>query len=311
MSNQKTVTLLTTLIVVIAMMTGCSPLKINPKDIQPIPQLKIPNKRNIALVLGAGGARGFAHIGVLEELVKAGIDPDIIIGCSAGAIVGALYADDPNIKHLKSKLLHKKRTDIIKIDLLHMPIGLSSTYRMKEFLNHQLKSKTFRQLKRHLVTVATNLKTGQSTAFDQGKLIPAISASAAVPGVFYPVKHYGHFYVDGGVTDPLPTKVAKKLKAHFIISVDIGTELPQTMPTNLLGVMARSLEISYRHSSLSSFKDADIVINVPLNNYGMFSDEHNYQTYKSGRLAARKAIPSIKKRLNNNKIKNSLALPFS
>ena len=62
MSNQKTVTLLTTLIVVIAMMTGCSPLKINPKDIQPIPQLKIPNKRNIALVLGAGGARGFAHI---------------------------------------------------------------------------------------------------------------------------------------------------------------------------------------------------------------------------------------------------------
>ena len=295
---------------ILMLMSGCTPLEIKPDEFKPIPKLVTPKSHNIALVLGAGGARGFAHIGVIEELVKAGIDPDIIIGCSSGAIVGAVYADNPNIKHLKHTLLSNKRSDLIQIDLMHMPIGVTSGQKMDSFLKKNLKAKRFSQLKRHLITVATDLQTGKLTAFNQGPLSKAVAASSAVPGVFYPVKHYGHYYVDGGVTDPLPTKVAKNIHANFIIAVDIGVELPKSMPSNLLGVMARSLEIAYNHSSKSSFKDADYVINVPLNDFGMFSDKHNYQTYQFGRKAAKKALPEIKRLLNNNRIKSSLSLPF-
>ena len=92
-------TILTFIFITIAQ--GCSPLIVNEHEIKPIPKLTPAKDNNIAVVLGAGGARGFAHIGVLEELHNAGIYPDIVIGCSAGAIVGSVYSDEPDITKLK------------------------------------------------------------------------------------------------------------------------------------------------------------------------------------------------------------------
>ena len=269
-----------TLIIVI--ITGCSPLSLDPKSIKPIQKLSYATQRDIAVVLGAGGARGFAHIGVLEELVKAGIEPDIIVGCSAGSIVGSMYADDPNPLRLKDKLLYRKRGEFIQLSLINS-IGLVNEYTFKDFLEKQLSTDDFKKLKKHFVAVTTNLSTGELTPIDSGSLTDAIIASSSVPGILKPKKIQGQYFVDGAIADPLPVRVARSLRAKFIIAVDISPQSSKTMPSNLFGVMARSLEISYQKSSQSHHHLADAVIDVKLEPFSMFSDNKNIETYKKGK----------------------------
>ncbi|MCB1085170.1 MAG: patatin-like phospholipase family protein, partial [Chlamydiia bacterium] len=223
----------------------------------------------------------------------AGIHPDLIIGCSAGAIIGALYADQPHVKRLETLLIGMKRSDLMDFSLFSSRFGVVKGGRLQTFLKKTLKARTFSELQIPMIAVATDLLTGELIELGGGELVPAICASSAVPGVFNPVQYLGRFLIDGGVADPIPVQVAKKYGAQMIIAVDIGQELSGKEPLHLLGVAKRGLEISYRKFSEVVSQSADVVIRMEFQYVGMFSDRYNKEIYEHGRLMARKIVPHI------------------
>lgn len=267
---------------------ACSSLEFSGHDKSyhpPLPKLK--NIR-VAFVLGGGGAKGMAHLGVMEELFQHGIHPDLIVGCSAGAIVGGLYADNPNINTVRQTLLKQRRENLLNLSLDYLPFGLSNGEAMEEFLAQQLSAKTFDELKIPFVSVATNLEFGDLTVFGTGELSPAIRASAAFPGVFLPVQIEGQWFVDGGVANPVPVSIARKLGAQFVIAIELGDELVNDPPSHIFGILKRSLEISYQHHSHMASHGADFVIRVPFKDVGTFDNDKNNLIYNTGRETARK-----------------------
>ena len=273
---------------------GCSSMKLAQSEPEPIPQFQLPPQPvKVALVLGGGGSKGLAHVGVLHELEQAGIHPDLIVGCSSGAIIGALYADQPHVKRLESLLINLKRSDILDFSLFSSPFGLVKGFLLKSFLRENLKARRFEQFQIPFIAVATDLSTGELIEFGGGEIIPAVHASAAVPGVFDPVKYLGRYLVDGGAADPIPADVAKKYGARVIIAVDVGEDLSSKEPYHLFHVAQRSLEISYRRLSEYVTRDADVVIRMNFQDLGMFSDRYNQEIYKHGRETAREMLPQI------------------
>lgn len=250
---------------------------------------------DIALVLGGGGVRGLAHVGVLEELLNAGIVPDLIVGSSAGAMVGALYADTLDIDYVKTTVLNTHLKDVMDKSFWYTPIGMASGKTLQKYLSKKLKARNFEDLKMPYIAVATNLQFGNITAFGTGPLFPAIRASSACPGAYHPVEISGQYFVDGGVSAPVPVTVARQYKPKVIISVDIKEELTETKPGNVLGFLDRCMRISLKcHSELST-DQADIVIKFSFSDIGTFNDQKNEFLYQEGKKEAIKMIPEIKK----------------
>jgi NTE family protein len=169
---------------------ACSPLRFVPEDQVAIPVFMPKKPVELALVLGGGGSKGLAHLGAILELEKAGIRPDLIIGCSAGAIAGALYAKQPNLEGAAEALLPLRKEDVL--DYSFSPIfGLVQGESLLNLLKKLLHEKTFEELEIPLIVVATDLISGDVLEFSSGDLAEAIHASCAVPGVFKPVSLYG------------------------------------------------------------------------------------------------------------------------
>lgn len=263
------------------------------------PQQMKFKKKNLALVLGGGGAKGFAHIGVLEELEKVGIIPDLIIGCSAGSIIGGLYAADPVASHLKD-ILKSKRNEVISFTFKNWPHSIYSINQLKKYLQEKLKIHTFERLKIPFIATATNLQYGNITYFSKGDLINPIAASAAYPGAFAPVKIENQFFIDGGVANPVPVYLAKKLGFKTVIAVNIAAKLPNTSATNMLGIVKRSSEIAYINQIQFAIQEADLVIDFDFQALDMFTDQYNYYLYEEGKKSTQKAMPNILKLLKKN-----------
>ena len=152
----------------------------------------------IALVLGAGGIRGIAHLGVIEELEKARIPFDFIVGCSAGSIVGSLYANYGSIIKVKEIIKNMKKADVMVVIVFSAWMGLSVCSQFSLFLRNNLKHDNFQKLKIPLYVVATSLESGEKKIFSKDNLIASICASSAYPSVFKPVEINNKLYVDGG-----------------------------------------------------------------------------------------------------------------
>lgn len=258
-------------------------------------------QKKLALVLGGGGAKGFAHVGVLEELDRAGIVPDVIIGCSAGAIVGSLYAANPNIIEFKELLLSGKKSDVISISTKDWPYGLFDKSRLVQYLKNNLHTQKFSGFKIPFIATATNLQYGTLTGFSEGDIIPTILASAAYPGAYAPVKIDGQYFVDCGVTDPVPVRLAKKLGFETVIAVNIAEQLPESSPNHVFGVLKRSMEIAYINQSKYAVEDADVIIDFDFKGIGVFSDEYNDYLYEEGKKATQIALPKIRRLLHEKK----------
>lgn len=269
-------------------------MKLSQSQPEPIPQFQVPQDHiKVALVLGGGGSKGLAHVGVLSELEQAGIYPDLIVGCSSGAVIGALYTDQPHVKRIEKLLIGMKRSDLLDFSIFNSRFGVVKGILFQNFLKNNIKSKKFRHLQIPFIVVATDLATGELIEVGGGELIPPIMASSAVPGVFNPVFYKGRYLVDGGVVDPIPVRVAKKYGAHVIIAVDVGEDLSDKEPGHFFDVARRSLEISHRKLSEYVTRDADVVIRMNFQGLGMFSDNYNQEIYDHGRKMARAMLPLI------------------
>lgn len=246
----------------------------------------------VALVLGGGGSRALAQLGVIRELEEAGIRPDLIVGCSAGAIVGAFYADDPALANAESNLLAIKRSDLMRPSLAFR-YGYSGGEPLETFLKRHLRASTFSLLEIPLIVVATDLALGETVELFEGDVTSAVTASCAFPGYFKPRILQGRTLVDGGVTDPIPVDIAKKYGAKVVIAIDVGEKLSSGQPSHLFGVLARGAEIIYNKLIERSLYGADVVIKMEFDNVWMFDDAFNNYLYESGRAKAKEMLPEI------------------
>ena len=273
------------------LLSGCSALRLSENAVKYEPDLPPKKEIELALVLGAGGAKGLAHIAVIEELLAQGIKPDLIVGSSAGAIVGAMYADTLDIQKVKEQLLAGSSDKVFDMSVSSLPFAFSSGEKLHAYLSDNISAKRFEQLKMPFISVATNLQYGDLTAFSKGPLVPAVRASSAYPGAFYPVKIQGQYFVDGAVADPIPVEIARRMGAKKIIAVDISSRLPTSQPNHMLGLMKRSMEISYIHQSHMARRGADVVVDVEFDDsIGTFTDTANEFIYSQGKKAIQKVM---------------------
>lgn len=263
-----------------------------------LPAIQVPHRVKVALVLGSGGVRGMAHVGVLEELEKAGIHFDLIVGCSAGSFVGALYADCPNAAQIKHAVGNLRKSTLLDFNFWEARFGLSQGTALKRTLSCHLEARTFDELKIPLVVVATDLNSGELVPLASGDLIKSVKASCAIPLIFVPVEIDGRTFVDGGCINPVPICVARDLGAEIVIAVDLRELLPPTFPTNLIGVAKRSTEIAFLWQNETCCRNVDVLIRPKLCDVGTFDDSQLSQLYEAGRVAALEAIPKIKELLD-------------
>ncbi|MEA3241582.1 MAG: patatin-like phospholipase RssA [Pseudomonadota bacterium] len=186
----------------------------------------LPRQPKIGLALGGGSARGWAHIGVINELEQIGIVPDIICGTSIGALVGGIYLAG-QLDALSEWLLQLDRKEIIKyLDIrLLRGGGFVEGSRLMDFFHQQMGNLKIENLPKPYACVSTNLETGQEIWFQEGPLLDAIRASIATPGIFTPVHLHNRWLVDGGLVNPVPVSVCRALGAELVIAINLNQDL--------------------------------------------------------------------------------------
>jgi NTE family protein len=252
-----------------------------------IPPEEKQKSQKIILVLGSGGSRALAHVGVIEELEKLGIIPDAIVGCSSGAIVGALYAQHRDIAKVKEILIDLTQDDLIDFSLFQKH-ALSTRKKLEDFLQKNLIATDFSALQIPFVAVVTDLHQGKSVYLQEGELHPAILASAALPGLFPPY-HMGEVvYIDGGVCDPLPVQFARTWKDGVLIAADISPSLNGFDADNFLQVIRKSFEVAYQHLAYISQEEADILLEMNFADIDSpINDSANSKIYEAGKRSVR------------------------
>jgi len=252
----------------------------------------------VILVLGSGSARGFAHAGVLKALEDNHIPIDMIVGTSAGSIVGALYADNPSADSVEKILLKTQRNEVIDFSLMDLTQGPISGNGLQNFLITHLKAHNFEQLHIPFVAIATNLHSGELHVFGSGPIAPAVNASSAAPPFFRPVSLYGKTYIDGGLIDPVAVDVAKRFHPALIIAVSLNYPLSKSLPTNGPSVFLRGFDMMMIRLNNYSAAEAQIIIRPePVNDVNMFDNTQGETLMQIGFAATEKAIPEIKKQL--------------
>jgi len=267
-------------------------------------------ERKVGLALGGGAARGLAHIGVLVVLEKEGIPIDVIAGTSAGAAIGALYAqgkDAGRIKELATDMNWRKLTPFF--DLALPKTGFVRGKRIKDLLRSIIGDIRFNDLKIPLACVATDINTGEEVVIKEGSVLEGVRASISIPVIFTVVKEKGRYLTDGGLVNPVPVSVLKQMGADFIIAVNVIPDVKDRVhqvskgqkrgfkKPNIFGVLMQSIYIATYSLVRPSLENADIVIEPQMVHIGYGDFRRVQECILQGELATQNSIPAIKRQL--------------
>jgi NTE family protein len=184
----------------------------------------VARRPKIGFVLGSGAARGWAHIGVLRALSAEGVEPDLIAGCSIGALVGAAFSAG-RLDQLEAWALALDWKSMLGLLDIRLRGGLIKGARVADFFREQFVEREFSELAIPFAAVATDVTSGQEIWLREGRVSDAVRASIAVPGLFRPVLRDDRYLVDGGVVNPVPVSLARAMGANIVIAVDIGSDI--------------------------------------------------------------------------------------
>lgn len=256
-------------------------------------------KPTIALVLGSGAARGFAHIGVIKSLESQGIRPNIVVGASAGSVIAALYASGYSGLDLNRIGLN---LDEAAIADWAYPFagrfgGLIKGDALQNMVNREVQNKTIEQMSIPLGIVATELQTGKGILFRRGDTGLAVRASCSVPGVFQPATIQGKEYVDGGLVAPVPVRYAQEMGANFIIAVNISSDTSAFNSNSTLGLLQQTISIMQQSINQYEVAKADVVITPQLKQMGSADFRSRNAAILAGELAVQEKIAEIKEKL--------------
>jgi len=251
----------------------------------------------VAVVLGGGAARGFAHLGVLRVLEDAGVAPDLIVGTSVGSLVGALYADGYPARDLERLSRDLDRDTFFDFSLAPalFGTGLARGARLEQWTRDHLRAKRIEQLPVRFAAVATDLDDGSLVVLDRGEVAPAVRASSAIPGVFEPVQLGGRLLVDGGVVANLPVKVARGLGADVVIAVDVTEVTGKAKPSSFVEVVMRAVTILTHEGVAEAARAADVLVAPAVGDVDLLDFEAKDRAIAAGAAAAREKLPEILK----------------
>ena len=285
-------------------------------------------KLKIGLALGGGGARGFAHIGVLKILERERIPVHLITGASAGALVGAMYAQNPDIKSVETKVRNflsspeftKMRIDRavkqkeaenffsqivtylkerLVINLAHSRIALIKNHRLKNSLRILLNNHKIEDARIPLGIIAADLISGGDVLFEFGSIIDAVAASVSLPGFLPPVSISDYLLIDGCITQTVPIQAAYKMGADVVIAADVSHKLePQSEFKNIIEIMTRTNQMTSHSLNLMQLEKADLVIKPKVGQFHWSEFDHFDYIVKQGEETTEQMLPEIKKRIS-------------
>jgi NTE family protein len=273
--------------------TGTTPVV--PIAIEPVVPLKV---LHLGLALGSGAARGFAHVGVIQVLEEAGIQPDLVVGTSAGSLVAALYASGKNSTQLRRVAETMEEAEITDWMMPILNRGALRGEALARYVNTQVGGRLIEQMKIPLGIVATDLHNGEPMLFQRGNTGSAVRASSAVPAVFQPVKIGTREYVDGGLVSPVPVRQAREMGANVIIAVDISTDPEGSPASDTFQILMQTFNIMGKSLNTVLLKDADVVVKPALMGVKSADFAARRKSIEAGREAMLKAMPKLKQILS-------------
>ncbi|MCR4401913.1 MAG: patatin-like phospholipase family protein [Firmicutes bacterium] len=252
----------------------------------------------VGLALGAGSARGLAHIGVLQVLEASGVPVDMIVGSSAGALVGGIYAACRDLAMMERLAMHIKWDHLV--DFCFPRMGLIAGERILEFLRVLTGGRSFDDLSMPFAATAVDIETGEELLLREGEVALAIRASIAVPGIVAPVRVGGRLLVDGAVLDRVPARHAREMGADLVIAVSAGgnaggaPDRHRKEPVHsVFEVITTAIELMELTILRQRIIDADVVIAPDLTDIGPTRLDLAAEIIDRGRAAARAALPRI------------------
>jgi NTE family protein len=266
-------------------LAGCAPEKIVQQPVKP----RMPK---VAVVLGAGAAKGFAHIGVLKVLEANKIPVDMIVGTSAGSFVGSLYAYGFTAFQLQKISFGLQQSDLV--DLGFPDNGFIRGEKLQDYINKMVRNTPMEKLRIPFYAVSTDIQSGREMVFGSGNTGMAVRASCSIPGVFTPAVINNRMYVDGGVVSPVAVDVARKFGADVVIAVDLsgGGEAPR--PQGTMETILQAINIMYEKITSNQLRHADVVIRPKTGFIGAADFSKRNEAVLEGEKAAMEALPAIK-----------------
>ncbi len=252
--------------------------------------------KKVALVLGGGGARGLAHIGILKVFEREDIKVDLVVGTSMGAVIGAAYCLGFHATHMEKRATTLKWTDLF--DPTMPKLGLAEGLKMQNVIADLLEHKTFLDLKIPLAVVTTDIEKAEEVVYTSGDLVKVVKASSSWPGIFIPNRIDGRLLVDGGIKNSVPVAIAKQLGADFIIACNVGFCVSTDLEiNNLLRMILQSFQIMGAELNKYQSKQADIIIEPNLGNLDQAAFDKATEIIHKGQEAAEKMLPKLRKKL--------------
>jgi len=252
-----------------------------------------PKPAKIAIVLGAGASRGFAHIGVLKILEGSKVPVHMIVGTSAGSFVGSLYAYGFNAFQLQKIALSIHEAEII--DYAVPDNGFVKGEKLEAYINTLVQNAPIEKMRTPFYAVTTNVQNGREVVFGSGNTGTAVRASCAIPGIFRPVIIDNVMYVDGGVVSPVAVDAARRLGADIVIAVDISADIHTQKPEGTIATILQAVGIMQSRISAVQLSRADIVIRPRVGQIGAADFDKRHDAIMEGEKAALEALPAIQK----------------
>jgi NTE family protein len=281
--------------IVAVALAGCAGAPVtleHPPLAEPLVPVTRTDRPVIAFVLGSGAARGFAHVGALKVLDDAGIRPDLVVGTSAGSLVGALYAGGVRGDALVDMALAVQRGQLV--DLTFPKRGFIDGDKLQAYVNQALRGQLIEQLELPFVAVATELRTGRLTAFNRGDTGMAVRASCSVPAVFHPTPIEGYEYVDGSLVSPVPVRVARSLGADLVIAFDVSMQPTERELGSTRAMVTQAFVVMASTIAKAETQLADVVVQPDLAGISVADLSARGRAIAAGEEAARAALPEIR-----------------
>lgn len=251
--------------------------------------------KKLSLVLGSGGLRGMAHIGVLKVLEEEKIPIGMIVGCSIGSLIGALYASGYSAQRLKRMTHHLRKREWL--DFVVPRMGLFAGKKILTVMDVMTRQRKMEDTAIPLYIVATDLLSGQEVVLEQGNIAEAVRASTAVPGIFAPLAKDGKLYADGALVNPTPVDVAKRMGGEVVVGVDLAGDSSDVKITNIVDVVLRSIDVVERQIGGEKYKQADVLICPAVGHISPSDFDSVAECIRLGEEAARSHIDEIRQLL--------------
>ena len=266
-----------------------------PADLHPQPlsgiQRQTPDRAHgptVAVALGGGGLRGFAHIGALQALEEAGLRPDIVVGTSAGSVVGAAYASGLSVEKIRQAALAVKVSSLL--DFTWQPGGLIRGDRLANWVDTVVGDTRIEDFPVRFAAVATDLHSAQPVLLARGSAGRVIQASSAVPGAQVPVAYPGGHLIDGGVTSLVPVRFARAMGADIVIAVDIYCRSPRTTAVNAPSILGKVMQTQSCLIATPEKAEADVLVEPAVEAPGMSDRASQERAIEAGYSATHAAL---------------------